>query len=131
YVLRKTVAGLGFQTFDPKFERAARRHEEPLPLVRFQLLRLREWRQLRGMQDLIRVRVSDPAQHARIGECPFQRVILGGKRRTKLVQIRMEDLNSSRVHGAQSWVAAQNMKRSPALGSRFGKHKRTVGKIES
>jgi hypothetical protein len=90
----------------PEPEGIARRSEQPFPLVRLQLVRERDRRQLRRVQDLIRIRVADATNQAGIGKSPLQRAVFGRKCGAKRDEIAREDLDSSRVDGAQALLAS-------------------------
>ena len=57
------------------------------------------------MQNLIRVRITNPANHPRIGKRPLQRAILLRKRRSKRGQIARKNLNPARINRAQPLLA--------------------------
>src|SRR5712664_12586 len=82
------------------------------------------------MQDLIRIRVADATQYARIGQRPLQRAVFGRKRVSKGVEIARENLDSSRVDRTQTLLASENMQRCAVLCARFRKRKRAADKIK-
>jgi len=75
-VLGKRRAGLAAQPLRPFREDFPRRIEQPRYLRRGQLLRLRERRQPRPMQDLVALGVADAREGAGIGQRPLEGVIL-------------------------------------------------------
>ena len=83
----KSVSGLCAQPVDPELQRIARRSEQPFPFVRLQLVRERDRRQLRRVQNLIRIRVANAADQARIGKSPLERAVFGRERGAKRVEI--------------------------------------------
>src|SRR5260370_39908118 len=107
----------------------ARRLEESFQLVRLQLAREGDGRQLCRMQDFIRIRVADPTDQARIGKSSLEGAVFDRKRVAKRAEIVREDVDSSRVDGTQTLLASEALQRSAALCAGFGKHERAAGKI--
>src|SRR6266849_280492 len=82
------------------------------------------------MQDLVRVRVADATEYARIGKSPLERAVFGGKRSAKRAEVAREDVDSSRVDGTQALLAYEDVQRCAVLCAGFGEHQRAAGKIE-
>ena len=61
------------------------------------------------MQDLIRIRVADAAEQARIGKSPLEGAVFRCKCCAKGVEIAGEDFDSSRVHRTQAFFATDDM----------------------
>jgi hypothetical protein len=64
YLLGEAIAGLLNQTIGPVLKRCLRRDKKSRDLLNIKLLRELDRRQPRGVQNLIRVRVSDPVEQA-------------------------------------------------------------------
>src|SRR5437867_6145325 len=62
HLLGKPVSDLGAQALDPCAQRFARGAIEPLDVGVGQTRGQREWREPRGVQDLVRIRVADAAE---------------------------------------------------------------------
>src|SRR5438552_10288654 len=82
------------------------------------------------MKDFIRIRVADPADHARIGKSSLERAVFERKRVAKRAEIARKDVDSSRVNGTQAFLAGEHMQRCAVLCAGFGQNERAVGKIE-
>ena len=98
HLLRKALSRLGSKSIHPYRHRRACRRKQPLPLFRFQLVRLRDWRKLRRMQNLVGIRIPYPADQARIGQRALQSAILRSQCRAKSIQVRLKYLHSARIH---------------------------------
>ena len=96
-----------------------------------QFVRERDGRELRRVQNLIRIRVANAADETRICESPLERTVFGRECGPKRCEIARENINSSGIDGSQSFLARNDVQRCSTLCSGFGKNKRTVGKIES
>ena len=75
----------------------ARRSEEAFPLLRLQFVRERDGRELRGVQDFVRVSVADATQQTRIRKRSLQRAIFGRERGAKRGKVAREDVDSAGV----------------------------------
>ncbi len=84
----------------PEPEGMVRRGKQSFPLVRLQLVRERDRRQLCRVQDLIRIRVTYTTHQAGIGKSPLQGTIFEHKRGAKRREIARKDLDSSGGDGA-------------------------------
>src|SRR5882724_8108016 len=98
----------------------ARRREQPFPLVRLQLAREGDGRQLSRMQNFIRIRVADSTDQARIGKSSLECAVFERKRLAKRAEIARENVDSSRVDGAQVFLASKDVQRRAVLCAGFG-----------
>src|ERR1017187_6853022 len=98
-LLREPRARLRRQAPGPHFERAATRREEPVPFLVRQLAGQSEGRESGRVENLVRVRVPDAADDARIRQCPLQSPVLTAQRRAEAHKIGRENVYASRVHG--------------------------------
>src|SRR6266481_4632393 len=130
-VFGKATFCLSAQAVYPEPNCVARGSEQPFPLARPELVRERDRRQLRGMQDLVRIGIADAADDAWIGKSPLERAVFGCKGGAKRIKIAREDIDSSGIDGTQTLFARDDIQRCSVLCTRFGKHERTAGKIES
>src|SRR4029077_15774033 len=115
HLFGKASFGLGAQPVYSQAEGMARRREQPFPLVRLQLAREGDRRELCRMQDFIRIGVADATENARICKGPLECAVLEGKRVAKRAEITREDVYSSRVDGTQALLASENMQRCAVL----------------
>jgi hypothetical protein len=129
-LLRETILRLGGQAGNPIVKRALGGCKEPLPFLRLQLCRLREGRELCGMEDLIGIGVADAAEEAGIGEGALERVIFRRQRRPKSREIGLENVDSTGVQRAQTVLAADDVQRRAPLRARFGERERPFREIE-
>src|SRR5229473_1146392 len=130
-VFGKATFCLSAQAVYPEPDCVARGSEQPFPLARPELVRERDRRQLRGMQDLVRIGIADAADDAWIGKSPLERAVFGCKGGAKRIEIAREDIDSSGIDGTQTLFARDDIQRCSVLCTGFGKHERTAGKIES
>src|SRR5579884_706332 len=126
YLLRELPACLRAQAIDPETQRAARGLEQPVPFFCFEFLRLRDRRQPRVVQNLIGVGVSDPAQHARVGESALESMVLEDERGAEGGGIGAEYVDPSRIQCAQAFLAGSHVQRRTALRARFGEGERAL-----
>ncbi len=82
------------------------------------------------MQNLIRVRIADPAESPRIGQSPLQCVIFRRQRLGKRCQIRIEHFDAARVERLQSLFAHHHVQRRTPLRTGFGERQSSLFKIE-
>ncbi len=82
------------------------------------------------MQDLIRVRIADPAQHPGIGQRPLQRTILHHQPSAKLRQRTRHHVDPARVQRLQLPKPRYHMERRPPLRAGLGHRQRAVLKVE-
>src|SRR5258708_34726877 len=129
-VFGKATFCLSAQAVYPEPNCVARGSEQPFPLARAQLVRERDRRQLRGMQDLVRIGVADAADDAWIGKGHLERTILCSKGGAKRAEIARENIDSSGVNGTQTFLARKDVQRRTVRGAGFGKYERSFGKIE-
>ena len=92
---------------------------------------MRDRRQLRAMQDLVRVRVADAAEDARVGQRALQRVVLGAQARGERRDVGAERLRGRPCRTARAPRAADQVQRRAPLGARFGQRERAVSKSSS
>ena len=67
------------------------------------------------MQNLIGISVANAADHAGIGESPFESAIFRRERGAEGIEIADEDFDAAGVDRAEAAFAAENMQRGPAL----------------
>src|SRR6266851_3339778 len=101
-VFGKATFCLPAQAVYPEPNCVARGSEQPFPLARPALVRERDRRQLRGMQDLVRIGIADAADDAWIGKSPLERAVFGCKGGAKRIEIAREDIDSSGIDGTQT-----------------------------
>jgi len=130
HLFGKGSFGFGAQPVYPELEGMVGRREQPFPFLRLQLAREGDGRELRRVQDFVRIRVADSADQARVGKGSLECAVFKRERFAKRVEITLEDLDSSWVDLAQALFASDDMQRSAVLCAGFGQHKRAVGKIE-
>jgi hypothetical protein len=82
------------------------------------------------MEDLVRVGVADAAEDVRVGERPFERVALAGKRGAELVDRHLQRLDAAGIVRAQRLFAADDVDRRTALRACFGEDERAVVEVE-
>src|SRR5215469_14742038 len=123
HLLWKRRSRLAAQFLNPVRQSFSRRSVEPLPLLRFELLGLRQRRESGRMQDFIRVGIANSTDYPGISKRPFQGVILGSQRFSEAFQIAAKNIDAARVHRSQRCFALDHGKRSPALASSFCKYK--------
>ncbi len=70
----------GVQAVDPELKGFASGCVESLPFFRFELVGLRDGRELRCVKDLVGVGVADAAEDAGIGEGSLEGAVFGGER---------------------------------------------------
>ena len=131
HLLRKSIPSLGAQPLDPHRQHIARSRKQPHPLLILQPVRKRHRRKFRRVQNFIRIRITNPANHPRISKRPLQRAILLRKRRSKRSQIAHKYLNPARINRAQSLLARHHMQRRPPLRPSLRHHQRPTRKIKS
>ena len=82
------------------------------------------------MQDLVRVRVADPAEQPRIGERALQRVILAREGGAKGCEIGGEHLEPAGVMVIEPVLASHEVKRGAPLRARLRQHEGSRGEVE-
>src|SRR5580658_10498274 len=91
--------GLGCEPRHPGCECFARRAIKSLPLLRLQLMRLRNRRKPGRVQNLVRVRVANAAHDARIGERALEGTVLQAEGGAETVESALR-----RKHLEAPWV---------------------------
>ena len=94
---RETPFRLSLKFRDPQLQGSPRGVKQALPFFIGEFLGHRNGRELRGMQDFVRVSIADTTQQARIRERPLERVIFGGERRAEGLEIGGKDVNAAGV----------------------------------
>ena len=90
--------------------------------------RMRDRRQLRAMQDLVRVRVADAAEEMRIGQRALQRVVLAQRARARSAARSASSTSRPPMSNArQRRRAVHDVQRRAPLGARLGQRERAVG----
>jgi hypothetical protein len=128
--LRKPAARLRADAVDPVQQGRARGVEEPRGLRLGELARLLHGRELRAVQDLVRIRVADAAQDPRVCHRALERVVLTGQRRAERGEVRVEHLEAARIVLLQAGFAARQIERGPALGAGLGQDQGPRREIE-
>ena len=82
------------------------------------------------MEDLVRIRVADPAERLRVGERALERVPLARERGAELGQRRLERLEAAAVVLAKSGFATHDVNRRSTLRARLGEEQRAVVEVE-
>ena len=114
----------------PLRERRARGRVQARDRRRVELARERERREPRAVQDLVRVRVADAVEQARIGERALHRVVLRREARRERREVRALHVEAAHVERAQRERALHAMQRRAALGAGFGERERPVREVE-
>src|SRR5690606_5182199 len=110
---------LGAQPIRPLGEHRARRLEEARELLLAQLIAPPHRRELRAVQDLVRVRVADPAEQALIRERALERVPLARDRVREAREVRLERLRAAAVELRERRLAAHEVERRALLLARL------------
>ena len=79
HFFRKLEPGFGAEAVDPKIDGLAGCREEPFPIRVAEFLSHSDGRKLRGVENFIRIRVSNPADDTRIGEGAFEGMVLASQ----------------------------------------------------
>jgi len=82
------------------------------------------------VQNLIGIRIANAADHAGIGESPFESAIFRRECSAEGIEIAVEDFDAAGVNRAEAAFAAENMQRGPALGAGFGEHEAAIREVE-
>ena len=82
------------------------------------------------MQDLVRVRVADPAEQAGIGQGALQRSVLQSQPRGELVAGGREHLDSARIVFLERGLAVYEVERRALLRTGLGQGQRAAGEVE-
>jgi len=130
YLFGEGIGGLGADAIGPFEERRARRVVEPRDFRIAQLLRHRDWRELRAMQDLVGVRIADSAEDVRIGERALERVIGRAQRRRERLEGRLERLDTSRAERRQPSFACDYVERGAMLRAGLGEPQPSAIELE-
>ena len=130
HALGKTAGGLAPESLDPVGERGARRLEQPRQLLVGELAGELDRRQARAVQDLVTVRVADPAQHARVGQRALDRVALARERRPERAEVGVEHLEPARIVLGERRRAAHQVDRRALLRAGLGHHERARREVE-
>jgi hypothetical protein len=83
------------------------------------------------VENLVRVRVPDAADDARIRQCPLQSPVFTAQRGAEACQIGREHLYASWVHGEQAGLARHHVERCPPLAAGLCERERARREIES
>src|SRR5437899_4727033 len=86
--------------------------------------------ELRAVQHLVRVRVADTAEQARIGDRALERAVLALHSISELSETGPEDVESAGIHRGERGLALDQMERGAALGSGLGEHQRAASEFE-
>src|SRR5712692_6895045 len=97
YLLGKCAGRFGPQALGPFDQRRARRVVKPLDFLRSQLLRHRDRRELRAMENLVGIRIADTTENMRVGERTLQRMISRAQRIDEGGEARIERFDTSGI----------------------------------
>ena len=78
------------------------------------------------MQDLVRIRVADPAEHVRIGQSALQRMIPDGQAAREFFERCGHDIDSAGIECGQPRLARSHMQRRALLRSGLGQREAAV-----
>jgi photosystem II stability/assembly factor-like uncharacterized protein len=87
-------------------------------------------RQLRSVQDLVGVGVSDAAEDVRIGERALQRVVVGGQTGAECVEIRAQHFEPAAIVLGERGCAAHDVNRGLPLRSGLRQQERSPCEVE-
>src|SRR5690349_3096728 len=82
------------------------------------------------MEDLVGVRVSNPAEQPRIRERPLERMVLASQSRREVSQVGVQHLQPSAVELLQRVRALYDVDRCPSLRARLGEVERPSLELE-
>ena len=92
---------------------------------------MRDRRELRAVQDLVRIRVADAGEEARIGQRAFQRMVLAKQDvDANVFEIGVEDLDAPGIHRVERRLALNEMQRGAPLGAGLGESERAAVELE-
>src|SRR5262249_18241472 len=103
---------------------------QPLDLLTKKFLGQGHGRELRGVQDFVRISIADSTEQPGISNRSLQRMVAAGERLTKCAQGTPKHFQSARVHRAQSCFAPDNVERGAPFGTRFREQQSPGSKIE-
>ena len=83
------------------------------------------------MQDLVGVRIADPAEQAGVGQCTLQRVVLAGEPLAERRELGRHHIDAARVHRVQCFAACEQMQRRATLSAGLGEQQRPAIELES
>ena len=118
------------KSLGPVEQSAPRRFEEGFDLGLGELLSERHRRESRAVENLIGVRVSDPAEQSRIRERAAQRVIAQGQPLAEGGKIAGEEIETSRIERAECVAPLDDVERSALLRSGFGEEESAGCEVE-
>src|SRR5205807_2590150 len=95
-----------------------------------QLARALERREPRAMENLVRIRVADAGDDARVGERALQRVVLTAKRGEQIVRGDRERLDAAGIERAEFTLIGENVQRCTLPAGRLGEEQRARREIE-
>ena len=108
-VLWEAALRLGAQAVDPELQRRLRRREEPLPLSRVSLCVSAIGERLRGVKNLVGIRVADSAKDARIGQRSLERAVFGRQCALERFEIAAKDVDAAGIERRQSASSPSTM----------------------
>jgi hypothetical protein len=126
----KLLARLLAQPGDPLAQYRPRGLVEPSHLVVGERLTQLHRGQARAVQDLVGVRVANPAEDARVGQHALEGVVLGREGGPERRRVRVEHLEPAGVVSAERRLAAHHVERGPLLGAGLGHDQRARREIE-
>ena len=118
------------QALDPGAQRVSRGVVEPFDFLRRELAGQLERRQPRRVQDLVRVRVPNAREQARIGEGALERVRLACQRRSERPEVGCEHVDAAGVVGGESQRATREIEGGAVFAAGLGEEQCAAGKIE-
>src|SRR6266545_716797 len=121
---------LGAQPLDPTEQGPLRRAVQPHGLLVVELPRQLKGRELRRVQDFVRVGVADAVEQPRIGEGALQGMRLGAEGGAKRRGVGGEHVEAAGIVCSKPALAPDKVQRRAMLFARLGEEERAVRKIE-
>ena len=112
---RKAVAGRIPKPLDPVPQREPHGVEQAFDFLGRQFLRKSHRRELRPVQDFIRIGVANPAEQARVCKGALHGVIFRCELGRERGEVRFKHLDAARVQGPQGLLAGYYVQRCPLL----------------
>jgi len=97
-----------------------------LDLFGGKIFRQRDRRQLRAVQDFIRIGIADAGEQAWIRQCSFEGMVFTQQFFPECIHVRIENLYPARIHRAKRSPALHEVQRGAALGACLGERERAV-----
>ena len=130
HLLGELLAGVPSQPLRPVEKRLFRRVVETGDLRVGEARRERDGRELRRVEDLVRVGVSDAGEEGRIRQGALQRVVLAPEARGKGLARRLERLEAAGIEGVERLASRDDPHPRPLLRARLGQKDRPGIEVE-